>query len=147
MHLPILNLNKARLYTLSDLALWKRDSARLSKGALMVWRLWLQLQLRRASFSVQLITICAVVNLKCAVEEVVCVWTKKCKDSGQIDDLCADYQVLCSCKSFLKYALQLWKLKKGVSFLSIGCLVQIANYHPHTCVPVHIIQSKARVLS
>jgi len=47
-----------------------------------------------------LITIYAVVKLKCAVEKGnVC--TKKCRDSGQNDDLCADYQVQCSCKSCL----------------------------------------------
>jgi len=56
----------------------------------------------RAHFSVQLITISAVVTSKCAVERGdVC--TKKCRDSNQ--NLCADYQVLYSCKSCLKYAL------------------------------------------
>ena len=58
----------------------------------------------RACFSVQLITICAVVKWKYAVEKSnVC--TKKCRDSGQIDDLCAD------CKSCLKHALtETWTL-------------------------------------
>jgi len=39
-----------------------------------------------AYFSVQLIAICAVVKSKCALENgTVC--TKKCRDSGQNDDL------------------------------------------------------------
>jgi len=59
---------------------------------------------RRAehNISVQLITICAVVKSKRAVEKGnVC--TKKCRDSGQNDDLCADYLVLCNCKFCLKF--------------------------------------------
>ena len=41
---------------------------------------------------------------QCAVEKgKVCA--KKCRDSGQNGDLCAGYQVLCSCESCLKYAL------------------------------------------
>jgi len=53
---------------------------------------------------VQLITICAVVKSKCAVETGnVC--TKKCRDSGQNYDLCADHQLLCNCKSCLEYVL------------------------------------------
>src|SRR6218665_1135266 len=52
----------------------------------------------------QLIAICAVVKSKCAVEKGnVCV--KKYRNSGQTDHLSPDYQVLCSCKSCLKYAL------------------------------------------
>src|SRR6218665_341652 len=52
----------------------------------------------RAYFSVD--HICTVVKLKCAVEKGnVC--TKKCRDSGHK----ANYQVLCSCKSCLKYSL------------------------------------------
>ena len=43
---------------------------------------------------------CAVVESKCAVEKGNAC-TKKCRDSGQIDDLCADYQVLCGYKSCL----------------------------------------------
>ena len=31
--------------------------------------------------------------------------TKKCRNSGETDDICADCQVLCNCKFFLKYAL------------------------------------------
>jgi len=59
----------------------------------------------RAYFSVLFITICAVVKSKCAVEQGdVC--TKKCWNSGKVYDmLCADYQLLCSGKSCLKYAL------------------------------------------
>ena len=51
----------------------------------------------RAYFSVQLITICTdFVKSKCAVEKGnVC--TKKCRDSGQNDDLRADCQVLPNC--------------------------------------------------
>jgi len=46
--------------------------------------------------SVQFITICTVVKSKCAIEKCnVCA--KKCRDSAQYDDLCADYRVLCSC--------------------------------------------------
>src|SRR6218665_2942065 len=59
----------------------------------------------RAYFRVQLITICAVVKSTCEVEKGnVCA--KKSRDSGQNDDFCADYQVLCSCKSCIKYALR-----------------------------------------
>ena len=59
---------------------------------------------RRAYFTVQLITICAAVKWKCAVEKGnVC--SKKCRDSDQTVELCTDFQVLCSCKSCLKYAL------------------------------------------
>ena len=47
-------------------------------------------------FKVQLITISAVAKVKCRVEKGHAC-TKKCKDSGQNDDLCANYQVLCSC--------------------------------------------------
>ena len=58
----------------------------------------------RAYFSVQLITICAVVKSKCAVEKGnEC--TKNCRDSGQNDDLCTDYQLSYFKKSYLKYAL------------------------------------------
>ena len=58
----------------------------------------------RAYFSMQLIPICAVVKSRSVqLKKYVC--TKKCRDSGQNDDLCAAYQVLCSCKSCLKYAL------------------------------------------
>src|SRR6218665_699428 len=50
------------------------------------------------------LTICAVVKSKCAVEkDNGC--TKKCKDSGKNGDLCADYLVLCSCKSCFKEVL------------------------------------------
>jgi len=53
-----------------------------------------------AYFSVQLITICAVVKSKRVVDKGnVC--TKKCRDSGQNEDLCAYYQVMCSWKSCL----------------------------------------------
>ena len=52
----------------------------------------------------QLITICAVVKSKCAVENgKIC--TKDHRDSGQNDDLWADCQVLGSCKSCSKCAL------------------------------------------
>jgi len=52
-----------------------------------------------AYFSVQLITICAVVKSRCAVEkgDVRALCIKKCRESGQNYDLCADYQVLCNC--------------------------------------------------
>jgi len=67
---------------------------------------------------VQLITICAVVKTKCAVEKGnVC--PKKCRDSGQNDDLRADYQVLCSCKPCLKYTL------KSSSILIVVCRVVV----------------------
>jgi len=57
-----------------------------------------------AYFSVQLITICAVVKSKCAAEKGnMCI--KKFRNSIQTDDLCADFQVLRSCNSCLKYAL------------------------------------------
>jgi len=52
----------------------------------------------------QLITMCAVAESKCAVENDN-VYTKKCRDPGLNDDLCADYQVSFSCKSCLKCAL------------------------------------------
>ena len=58
----------------------------------------------KSYISVRLITICAVVKSKCTVEQDK-VWSKKCRDSGQNDDLCADHQVLCGSKSCLKYAL------------------------------------------
>jgi len=59
---------------------------------------------RRDYFSMQLITIFAVVKSKCAVEKGnVC--TKKRRYSGQNYDLCADNQILCSYKSCSKYAL------------------------------------------
>ena len=57
--------------------------------------------LHRSYFSVQLITICAVVKSKCAAEKGN-VRTEKCCVSGQNDELCADYQDLCSCKSCWK---------------------------------------------
>ena len=79
----------------------------------------------RAHFSVQLITICAVVKSKCAVEKGnIC--TKKCRDSVQSDELCANYPVLCSCTSCLKYALVCRRLfkksrccKKGIIIVSL----------------------------
>jgi|SRR6218665_1136491 len=54
----------------------------------------------------QWITICVVVKSKFAIEKGN-EYTKKCRDSGQNDDLYADNQALCSCKSCLKYDLLL----------------------------------------
>src|SRR6218665_1467529 len=58
----------------------------------------------REYFSVKLFTMRAVVKSKCAVEKGnEC--TKKCTNSCHNDDLCADNQVVCSCKSCLKHVL------------------------------------------
>src|SRR6218665_621417 len=57
----------------------------------------------RAHISVQFITICAVAKSKCAV---VCSCALRSAEILVKMILCADYQVLCSCKSCLKCPLE-----------------------------------------
>ena len=96
-------------------------------------------RLCRAYFSVQLIKISAVVKSKCAAEKVI--WDLRSADIlFKNSDLCADYQVLCSCKSSLKYAMRLCMIRSNVyawiwRVMFRRSINTIKALNSHFCIP------------